>query len=100
MDELIERLRSLCVDYDGSQMQDGEFPMPGVTAGLLREAAAALEAAREDGLRLEWLADNIHMIAKCGGLWFSSDGAGPYQDRTLRGAIDHARGKAGQEVGK
>jgi hypothetical protein len=66
---------------------------------LLHEAAAALEAAREDGLRLEWLADNIHMIAKCGGLWFSSDGAGPYQDSTLRGAIDQARGKGGREVG-
>ena len=48
MSDLIERLRALCVDYDGSQMQDDEFPMPGVTAGLLREAADAIEAARED----------------------------------------------------
>jgi hypothetical protein len=46
VDELIERLRA----FEGSdELGNGDF-------SLLSEAAAALEAAREDSERLDWLA--------------------------------------------
>ena len=70
---------------------------------LLEEAAAALEAAREDAERLDWLAREASTL--CG----SRDRGGyelPYFDITsgreccdpgdLRAAIDHARGKGVQ----
>ena len=73
------------------------------SADLLEEAAAALEAAREDAERLDWLA------REASTLWGSRDRGGyelPYFDITsgreccnpgdLRAAIDQARGKGVQ----
>ena len=86
MDELIERLRLRAAAHGGHK--------------LLEEAAAALEAAREDAERLDWLA------REASTLWGSRDRGGyelPYFDITsgreccnpgdLRAAIDQARGK-------
>ena len=89
MDELIERLRLRAAAHGGHK--------------LLEEAAAALEAAREDAERLDWLA------REASTLWGSRDRGGyelPYFDITsgreccnpgdLRAAIDQARGKGVQ----
>ena len=100
MDELIEYLRGAAENTN----------LPQYMRDRLTEAAAALEAAREDGLRLDALAALVdeqpdkalllhHGMHKRGeqkhaGLGLSNTG------RTLRTAIDQARGKAGQEVGK
>ena len=48
MVDLIERLRNESTWHVGSPAKDD-------TAGLLNEAAAALEAAREDAERYRWL---------------------------------------------
>lgn len=50
-DDLVDRLRERCVDYDGSQMRDAEEPRGLVTCGELREAANVITAL-EGALRL------------------------------------------------
>lgn len=42
---LIAEALAWTIDWDGSQMQDGEPPRDGVTCNLLRRLAAALEEA-------------------------------------------------------
>ena len=77
--------------YSGSQ-----------TGALLLEAAAALEAAREDAERYRWLRERASKLGVysdvpadvlINGDWCDQPGQ-------LDAAIDQARGKAGQEVGK
>lgn len=68
VDELIERLRSVKweVTDDGDRMPDDPTHKcvfvdmrPDDFRALLREAAAALEAAREDAARYRWLRDRM-----------------------------------------
>ena len=118
MDELIERLndawRKLYGDGDEHDVCD-----------TLAEAAAALEAAREDAERYRWLRDPLsgaeRVIFYCRGDYGKGLMAGSMLDaaiddamrnpsfcrrlglsntgRTLRQVIDQALGKGGQEVG-
>src|SRR5690606_39026621 len=76
-------------------------------AALLREAAAALEAAREDAERYRWLretrqgrAPGNRMNPAFVKIEFYHHAPGVIGDGpTLDAAIDQARGKGGQEVG-
>jgi hypothetical protein len=89
VDELIERLRA-----DAELIHNN-----GITrklrrhrvAALLREAAAALEAAREDAERLD--SGTIRIIERDE---FGMQHTTAYSGVDLRAAIDQARGKAGQ----
>ncbi len=96
MTDLIERLRARAKQHGGDK--------------LLEEAAAALEAAREDGARLNWMDANgftaYRAIDPIDGL--SGHATVVHETQrprrgcvadTIRAAIDQARGKAGQEVG-
>lgn len=91
MAELIEELRDAASKpYDMRDVQG--------RADLMEAAAAALEAAREDGERLEWLERHCVNVADEYGTG-SQLYLGTYATAPLRAAIDQARGKAGQEVG-
>ena len=111
MNELIERLRSVKweVADDGDRMPDDPTHKcvfvdmrPDEFQALLREAAGALEAAREDAERLDWLAGDALMIMISGrsehGTWetpallvrSTREACTP---RGFRAAIDQARGK-------
>jgi hypothetical protein len=99
VDELIERARAAA--------QHSREYGPGTNAPLLDELAAALEAAREDALRLDALEAMVNESPKKAfllhhgmlpsdryqyvGLGLSNTG------RTLRQAIDQARGKEVQD---
>ena len=95
MDELIEALRDAASrPYDMRDVQG--------RADLMERAAAALEAAREDVARMEWLEQADYSSVGDGGISGAqitvylpdSDGewhSGP----TVRAAIDQARGKGG-----
>lgn len=109
MNELIEKLRSVKWEVidDGDRMPDDPTHecvfvdmRPADFIALLTEAADALEAAREDAERLDWLA------SKAPHLYVDRDRGCyelPYFDITsgreccdpgdLRAAIDQARGK-------
>ena len=87
MDDLIEMLRRL------AEWPDEADP---VTIGAIAgEAAAALEAAREDTARLDWLEGETHPGIRLHSGNFHSDehiGLGTATTgRTLRQAIDAAR---------
>ena len=91
MAELIAELRKLAEwpdDYGPASIND-----------IAERAAAAIEAAREDGERLEWLERHCVNVADEYGTG-SQLYLGTYATAPLRTAIDQARGKAGQEVGK
>lgn len=65
MRELIERLRREAAawdDWNGDHPDDAAVTTP----PLLREAAAALEAAREDGARLRETLRDVTGVAICG----------------------------------
>jgi hypothetical protein len=115
MTDLIERLRSVKweVTDDCGRMPDDPTHKcvfvdmrPADFRALLREAAAALEAAREDAERYRWLRAehtvNSPLANVCWkqnyerecGEWVNT--ASP---ESLDAAIDQARGKEGQEVG-
>lgn len=75
MDDLIERLRSVKWDViaDGDRMPDDPTRecvfvdmRPDEFEAMLREAAAALEAAREDGARLRETLRDVTGVAICG----------------------------------
>jgi hypothetical protein len=94
MTDLIERLRSVKweVTDDCGRMPDDPTHKcvfvdmrPADFRALLREAAAALEAAREDAERYRWLRDRE--IPEWMDLWHQNP------DR-IDAAIDQARGKA------
>lgn len=73
MDELIERLRA----FEGSdELGNGDF-------SLLSEAAAALEAAREDAERYRWLRDNAGAweVSRDPGEWTKCDTGEKYKPR-------------------
>lgn len=105
MADLIELLRKRAADHGGDK--------------LLEDAAAALEAAREDAERVDWLARQsipegfVHVtsdiyeyaceVADENGRDEPNDAdllAGHRRMIDAARAIDQARGKAGQEVGK
>ncbi|MCE7031774.1 hypothetical protein LY625_03940 [Lysobacter sp. GX 14042] len=78
MSDLVERLEAF---ETSDELGNGDF-------SLLREAAAALEAAREDAERLDWLADQMRITDVNFIL-----GSLPLNSQDLRAAIDQARGK-------
>ena len=89
-DDLIERLRDGCVlrpkRWSGDTNDDlGGSIDEAATDSLLREAAAALEAAREDADRWRWLRDKRTRAE----LEIVLHDEGPELDA----AIDQARGK-------
>ena len=96
-EDLIERLRN----FEGSDaLGNGDF-------SLMHEAAAALEAAREDARRLDWLADrdnpigNVQLPSVCvmnnmHSLRAAIDEA-MRLDPELYAAIDQARGKGAND---
>ena len=107
MNDLIERLRAVKweVADDGDRTPDDPTAKcvfvdmrPGDFHELLREAAAALAAAREDAERLDWLAGDALMISGRGehGKWetpallvdSTREACTP---RDFRAAIDRAR---------
>ena len=109
MDDLIERLRAVKWEEidDGGWMTDDQTHLcvfvdmrPAEFEALLREAADALEAAREDAERLDWLAGDALMISGRGehGTWetpallvgSTREACTP---RDFRAAIDQARGE-------
>lgn len=57
--DIVERLRAFCIDWDQTEMPDGAEPMSWVKCGDLREAASEIEALRK-GLEpfATWAADN------------------------------------------
>jgi hypothetical protein len=92
--DLIERLNEAWRKLYGDGDEHG-------VCDTLAEAAAALEAAREDAERYRWLRslNGACDAAACvtfniGFDWIEQHGA------ELDAAIDQARGKGGQEVGK
>ena len=103
MADLIARLRERA-EFEDKRVLDEAKAMGFVpevysgsqTGALLREAAAALEAAREDAERYRWLRalDGACDAAACvnfnmGFDWYEHHGA------ELDAAIDQARGKGG-----
>lgn len=44
--DTVERLRGVCVDWDGTAMLDGEEPRTWLSVGEIREAAAEIERLR------------------------------------------------------
>lgn len=100
MDDLIARLRERA-EFEDKRVLDGAKALGFVpevytgsqTGAFLLEAAAALEAAREDGERLDYVMRHVRgsELRRIGILTNGGD---------HRPAIDQARGKAGQEVGK
>lgn len=109
MNDLIERLRSVEWEEadDCGRMPDDPTAKcvfvdmrPADFRALLSEAADALEAAREDAERLDWLAGDAIMISGRGehGTWetpallvgSTREACTP---RDFRAAIDQARGK-------
>ena len=101
MDELIERLRKSAEHVRSTSKGGMEYE-----ARLMEEAAAALEAAREDAERYRWLrdipsqlrADHDHNPASGGWdapiFWHGLSKPGDeLQGRDLDIAIDQARGK-------
>ena len=95
-EDLIERLRN----FEGSDaIGNGDF-------SLLHEAADALEAAREDSARLDWLAGDAVLTSgwREHGTWETpallvNSTRETCAPRDFRAAIDQARGKGGGEVG-
>ena len=66
---------------------------------LLTEAAAALEAAREDGARLDWLAEGFRtctVYMSGSHAWFPGHKVRSLHGPNFRAAIDQARGKGVQ----
>ena len=109
MTDLIERLRAVKWEEadDGERSPDDPTHKcvfvdmrPAEFQALLRKAAAALEAARKDAERLDWLAGDALMISGLGehGTWetpallvgSTREACTP---RDFRAAIDQARGK-------
>jgi hypothetical protein len=100
VDELIEYLRGVAENAN----------LPKYMRDRLTEAAAALEAAREDAGRYRWLRDRMtaEELADEAHAMLALRVVGPIAKRPadpeyfdeLDAAIDQARGKAGQEVGK
>lgn len=81
MDDLVERLRARAEFEDArvlkEVMRDGFEPVAytGSESGrMLREAADALEAAREDAERYRWLADNRCDVTMCASATDYGDG--------------------------
>ena len=116
VDELIERLRERA-EFEDKRVLDEAKALGFVpeaytgsqTGALLREAAAALEAAREDGERYRWLRRKVsaHGVIDGWTFAFPTHLALPAPASAMRdpaggldAAIDQARGKAGQEVGE
>ena len=106
MSDLIERLRERA-EFEDKRVLDEANAMGFVpevytgsqTGALLLEAAAALEAAREDAERYRWLRDSAQISWNGYVTWemlFSTED----ERNDLDAAIDQARGKAGQEVGR
>jgi hypothetical protein len=106
--DLIERLRREAAawnDWNEDHPDDAAVTTP----PLLLEAAAALEAAREDAERYRWLRDRMvaEEIEDEAHAMIALRVVGPIAKRPadpdcrdeLDAAIDRARGKAGQEVG-
>lgn len=63
---LIAEALAWTIDWDGSQMQDGEPPRDGVTCNLLRRLAAALEEATPpEGWRAtEWTREDGSFVTE------------------------------------
>jgi hypothetical protein len=101
VDELIERLRKSAAHLRSTSRGGLEYE-----ARLQEEAAAALEAAREDAERLDWFDTNwFTAYRNCDPIGLSKhcvlvDESQRTRRRcvadTFRTAIDQARGKAGQ----
>ena len=90
MDELIERL-NVCAN-DPMWCEHAE-----VQKSLLREAVAALEAAREDAERLDWLAEGFRtctVYMSGSHPWVPGHKVRSLHGPNFRAAIDQARGKA------
>ena len=90
MNELIERLQKSAEHVRSTSKGGMEYE-----ARLMEEAAAALEAAREDAERLDWLGsgeDRTCYVAM-DDRWTVQDGPLMVGGDTLRAAIDQARGK-------
>lgn len=101
--DLIERLRERA-EFEDKRVLDEANAMGFVpevytgsqTGALLLEAAAALEAARKDAERLDWLDANGSAVRLKGDsrrnliIW---DAVHVPSYRTIRHAIDHARGE-------
>ena len=95
MSELIERLRARVahektipsVGHNAADRERAELIV------LLNEAAAALEAAREDAERYRWLLTKGKLPVRCSAGYYYEDGV-TYP--TAEAAIDQARGKGGQ----
>lgn len=47
-DDIVERLRGICIDWDGSAMPDGATPRISYTCGMLRELADELTRLRAE----------------------------------------------------
>ena len=105
MNDLIERLRAVKWEEidDGGWMTDDQTHLcvfvdmrPAEFEALLREAAAALEAARKDAERYRWLRDNgPDVVGGIVGEGFGVILRWPDVDigaATLDAAIDQARG--------
>ena len=106
MTDLIERLRDGCVlrpkRWSGDTHDDlGGSIDEAATDALLREAAAALEAAREDAQRWQWIRENYSRITVTSafnrehGYGKFTTAAGTFEtiDAAVDAAIDQARGK-------
>ena len=92
MNELIERLRDGCVlrpkRWSGDTNDDlGGSIDEAATDSLLREAAAALEAAREDAAAVNRVLAVVEEFEGCTGAGYR------YMAANIRSAIDQARGK-------
>lgn len=99
MDELIGELRELCA-IEGRTLTVGERAR---TKIAMSEAAAALEAAREDAERLDWMdihrGDDVRQDPHSGDpVLVAHYWAIAGQCTDIRAAIDQARGKGGGEV--
>jgi hypothetical protein len=105
VDELIERLRSVKWEVldDAERMPSDPAHecvfvdmRPADFRALLREAAAALEAARVDAERYRWLRDPCSGVERVIFYCRGDYGRGLMSSAMLDAAIDQARGKEGE----
>lgn len=59
MSEIVERLREVCVDWNGENLSSGANPRIDIECGLLYDAADALEA------RDKTIAELVEALEKC-----------------------------------
>lgn len=114
MTDLVERLRQTAEAYPadvfgdvtdadrqehGAVVQRAAAHMGRHMAPLLREAADALEAAREDAERYRWLAKHFRCDPDMGGnhRWWSCVPRPIPRGPTIDAAIDAARKESGHE---